>query len=170
MALNLAPFIRWTLRDKTAQHQLALRYSPKELVMEYRVLASLRDDMNQGWVWITKPDIKPRSIMKIKYKNTNKSIYCECLKIDDNYKVVYNKPPREYIQNEATITINEWYRKKLGGISTKTNEELEIIFADNFFGKLQANLQHPQVVVRMATHLALISVVLGIVTLIITFN
>lgn len=26
MALNLAPFSRWTLRDKAAQRRLALRY------------------------------------------------------------------------------------------------------------------------------------------------
>lgn len=28
MALNLAPFGRWTLRDKAAQRRLALRYMP----------------------------------------------------------------------------------------------------------------------------------------------
>jgi len=27
-ALNLAPFGRWTLRDKAAQRRLALRYAP----------------------------------------------------------------------------------------------------------------------------------------------
>ena len=27
MALNLAPFSRWTLRDKAAQRRLALRYA-----------------------------------------------------------------------------------------------------------------------------------------------
>ena len=29
MALNLAPFGRWTLRDKAAQRRLALRYAFK---------------------------------------------------------------------------------------------------------------------------------------------
>ena len=29
MALNLAPFGRWTLRDKAAQRRLALRYTYK---------------------------------------------------------------------------------------------------------------------------------------------
>jgi len=29
MALNLAPFGRWTLRDKAAQRRLALRYAEK---------------------------------------------------------------------------------------------------------------------------------------------
>jgi hypothetical protein len=31
MTLNLAPFDRWTLRDKAAQRRLALRYVEKEL-------------------------------------------------------------------------------------------------------------------------------------------
>jgi hypothetical protein len=30
MALNLAPFGRWTLRDKAAQRRLALRYALNE--------------------------------------------------------------------------------------------------------------------------------------------
>ncbi|MDT9547762.1 MAG: hypothetical protein RI826_10575, partial [Chlorobium phaeovibrioides] len=31
MALNLAPFGRWTLRDKAAQRRLALRYTNGEI-------------------------------------------------------------------------------------------------------------------------------------------
>ncbi len=34
MALNLAPFSRWTLRDKAAQRRLALRWVPLESVVE----------------------------------------------------------------------------------------------------------------------------------------
>ena len=34
MALNLAPFSRWTLRDKAAQHRLALRYASTEVSRE----------------------------------------------------------------------------------------------------------------------------------------
>ncbi len=30
MALNLAPFGRWTLRDKAARRRLALRYTSRE--------------------------------------------------------------------------------------------------------------------------------------------
>lgn len=126
------------------------------------MLASLRDELNQGWVWLTNSGLESRSVVKIKNVKTNKTIYCECLEIDDNYTFVYNNPPREYIdKNIATITISSWYRKRLGGINTKTNQELEIKAANGWVGKLRANLQHPQVVVRMATWLALISVGLG---------
>lgn len=134
----------------------------KEQTMEYRVLASLRDELNQGWVWVTNSGLESRSVVKITNKKTNKTIYCECLEIDENYIFVYNNPPRENIdKNKATITISAWYRKRLGGINTKTNQELEIRTANSWVGKLRANLQHPQVVVRMATWLALISVGLG---------
>jgi hypothetical protein len=32
-ALNLAPFGRWTLRDKAAQRRVALRYASEEIVV-----------------------------------------------------------------------------------------------------------------------------------------
>jgi hypothetical protein len=131
--------------------------------MEYRVLASLRDELNQGWVWVTSSGIDSRSVVKITNKQTKKIIYCECLEIDDNYTFVYNNSPRENIdKNKATMTISAWYRENLGGIKTKTNQELEIRVANGWLGKLRANLQHPQVVVRMAVWLAIISVGLGV--------
>lgn len=37
-ALNLAPFGRWPLRDKTAQRRLALRYAPLLIVIKRRFL------------------------------------------------------------------------------------------------------------------------------------
>jgi hypothetical protein len=103
--------------------------------------------------------------VKITNKKNNKQIYCECLEIDENYISVYNNSAREYIdKNKATITINSWYRKKLGGINTKTDHELEIRAANGMLGQLRANLEHPQVVVRMATWLAIISVALGLLS------
>jgi hypothetical protein len=134
--------------------------------MEYKVLASLRDEMNQGWVWATNSGLDPRSVVKIKNLKNNKCIFCECLEIEENYKKAYNAPPREHIKDtEITITINAWYRKKLGGIETKTDHELEIRAANGLWGKLRANIQHPQVVVRMATWLAIISIGLGLLSI-----
>lgn len=133
--------------------------------MGYRVLASLRDELNQGWVWATNSGLDSRSIVKITNKKNNKFIYCECLEIDDNYIFAYNISPRESIdKDKPTITINAWYRKRLGGINTKTNHELEIRAANGWLGKLRANQQHPQVVVRMATWLSIVSVALGVLS------
>lgn len=133
--------------------------------MKYLVLASLYDDLNQGWVWMTNSGLESRSIVKITNKKNNEKVFCECLNIDRNYMTLYNNPPRKIIEKGiATITINEWYRKKLGGIETKIIHELEIKAANGWCGKIRANLQHPQNVVRMATLLALISVVLGVLS------
>ena len=69
-------------------------------------------------------------------------------------------------KRQPAITINDWYRKRLGGVKTKTTQELEIKAANCWWGKLRANLQHPQVIVRMATWLAIISVGLGTIGLV----
>jgi len=133
--------------------------------MNYKVLSALHDELNQGWVWITNPGFESRSVVKI--TNSDKASYCECLEIDDNYISIYNKPPRVNIdRNQPTLTINDWYRKKLGSITTKTVHELEVKAANGWWGKLRAILQHPQIVVRMAMWLAIISVTLGAISVI----
>lgn len=129
----------------------------------YKVLAAMRQDLNEGWVWLSSAGFEPRSIIKIKNKKNGEVVFCECLEIDDNFLYEYNNPPREHInKDENTIVINSWYRKRLGGIETKTNQELEIRAANKWWGKLRFNWGHPQVVVRMATWLALLSLGLGI--------
>jgi len=135
--------------------------------MQYFVLAALYNDINQGWIWITSTGFKPRSIVKIKNLHNGKNVYCECLQIDENYKTIYNQSPRKSIEdNIHTITMNEWYRKRLGITNTKSYYDLVIKPANCLCGKLVANFQHPQIVVRLATWLALISVILGILSII----
>ncbi len=91
-------------------------------------------------------------------------MFCERLEIDDNFTKEYNQPPRVHIKpNEDTAVINAWYRKRLGGIPTKKSHDLKIIEANGWWGKLRANTGHPQVVVRLATWLAVISVALGVI-------
>ena len=131
--------------------------------MKYKVLASLRDELNQGWIWVTNSGLEPRSVVKVTNLKNQKSIFCECLEIEDNYIFTYNKHPRVNInKSEPTITINSWYRKKLGGIETKTIHELEIRAANGLFGRLRANFHHPQVIVRIAIWLSLLSLGLGV--------
>jgi hypothetical protein len=40
MALNLAPFGRWTLRDKAAQRRLALRWASLVRLARYRLCSN----------------------------------------------------------------------------------------------------------------------------------
>ena len=128
----------------------------------YMVLAALRSELNEGWVWLTDSGFKQRSVVKISNRKNGKSIYCESLRIDNNFLFEYNKRPRISIKkNEKTVVMNEWYRKRLGEIETQKKHDLKISSANIFWGKFRACTGHPQVVVRLATWLALISVALG---------
>lgn len=129
----------------------------------YKVLASTRTDMNEGWVWLSNHGYVPRSIIKIKNKSNGAAVYCEALEIDDNFIQEYNQAPRlNIIPSEKTIVINGWYRNRLGGIETKKIHDLEISKANGCWGRLRASTGHPQAVDRLATWLGLLSVTLGV--------
>lgn len=130
----------------------------------YKVLAATRADMNEGWVWLSNHKYDPRSIIQIRNELNKAVIYCEALEIDDNFIKEYNQIPRVPINgNENTIVMNGWYRNRLGGIEKKQNHDLVVSEANGFWGKFRASTGHPQVVVRLATWLAVISVALGLV-------
>lgn len=132
----------------------------------YKVFASLREDLNEGWVWLKKSNVPPRSIICIKNKTNNKKIYCEALQIDDNYLKIYNNSPRKIICDpDNAIVINGWYRRLLGNIITKQDHELLIVEANYFWGKMRAAQQHPQLVVRLAIWMAILSIILGVFSL-----
>ena len=122
----------------------------------HRVLAALTRDMNEGWVWLSNAGLESRSIISIKNKTNNKKVFCECLEIDENFIKEYNSSDRTntFQENENVIVMNAWYRKRLGGIAKNREHDLEIRSADNFYGKIRANTGHPQVIVRLATWLA----------------
>lgn len=127
-----------------------------------KVLAATRNDMNEGWVWLSETKLPPRSIVKIQNKNNKKTIYCEGLKIDSNFIKEYNQSHRININpNEPTAVINGWYRSHLGNIETKQKHELIITEVNSYWGKLRACTDHPQIIVRLATWLAVLSVALG---------
>lgn len=128
----------------------------------YRVLPALRADLNEGWVWVAIKNSDPRPIIRITNQADGKRIYCECLEIDNNYLNEYNQPSRYQISNtESVVTMNDWYRKKLGNLEKNREYKLEIEEKNGPWGKLLACLHHPQTIVRVATRLGLWSVVLG---------
>lgn len=133
--------------------------------MKLKVFASLAEDINNGWVWLPESLVGERTVIRIKNKRSGKVVYCEALQIGDNYLKRYNTNGRTHQINDknASITMSEWYRKKLG--ITKTQEEIEfdVVTRDNPWGHLRASLHHPQIVVRLAMELAIISVVLGVI-------
>ena len=129
-----------------------------------RVYAALSNDVNQGWVWIgLKSQLPHRSIVRMVARNSGKSAFCEVLSIDSNFLRAYNKPPRISIKiPEESLVAPEWYREKLG-IKTRSYAEIDVEPANHALGMFRACMDHPQVVVRLAAVLAVLSVLLGVV-------
>lgn len=132
-----------------------------------KLFAALRDDTQQGWVWLKDTSLPARSVVKIKNPTNGKTIYCEALQIDDNFLRIYNTQPRITINNpEGALVINGWYRHKLGGISTQSDIDLRINTSNCFWGRLRACTDHPQIIVRVAAWLSTIGLLLGVIGLV----
>lgn len=132
--------------------------------MKYKIFAALQEDINTCWVWIGRPKVRQRAVVRIVNKENGKKTYCEALSLDKNFLDKYNNAHRIPIKEpDYSIVINEWYRKRLGNIMTQSDCDLEIKETDNLFGKVHATWQHPQVVVRIAVKLAIVSVILGFI-------
>lgn len=133
--------------------------------MKLKLFASLAEDINNGWVWLPESLVGERAVIRIKNKNTGKVVYCEALQIGENYLKRYNTNDRTYPIKEknTSIVMSEWYRKKLGIAKTQEEIEFDVATKDNPWGHLRASLHHPQIVVRLAMELAIISVVLGVI-------
>ena len=135
--------------------------------MQYKIYAALKEDIDSGLVWIVSPQVDQRPIVCIKNKTTGKKVYCEALRIEPNFERIYECGRTLKLDTTKNpLVINEWYRKKLNLSSTKANEDLEITVESGIKPRLYAVFQHPQLVVRVACTLGVISVVLGILGII----
>jgi hypothetical protein len=136
--------------------------------MKYTIYAAMPEDINVGWVWIGSPRLASRIVVRITNKKSGNSSYCEALQIEDNFLRIYNDngSKREVICDPGkALVLNAWYRRMLDRIETQSEYDLEIEAADNLWGRLRSCLQHPQVVVRLATWLGIFSVGLGVMGL-----
>jgi len=138
--------------------------------MRLKVYASLAEDINNGWVWVPESIVSERVVIKVKNCDSGRSVYCEVIPFGDNFVSRYNQGNRYSISDrDASVVVNEWYRKKLGIGFTQTDCEFQIKRADNPYGHLKASLQHPQIVVRLAMEFSIVGLVLGIVGLVLGF-
>src|SRR5438270_7987977 len=97
----------------------------------FRIYASTREDLNQGWVWIGWPELPQRAFVRIENPATGDAVYCEALRIDDNFLNTCHQGRRIHIsQHPPALVINEWFRTRLGGIVTKSDVELEVSISD----------------------------------------
>jgi hypothetical protein len=135
-----------------------------------KVFKALILDAHEGWCWLRQPGIKRRSVVKITNRQNNKSIYVEALEIDEDFIGRYNKrcdealleQPNSLIQNpESSLVINRWYRENLGTLESFQCYPLEIRPANGWIGKFRAYSNNPQLIVRLSAKIAMLSFLLG---------
>lgn len=127
-----------------------------------KIFAALGDDIGQGVVWLKKTGLPQRCVVKITNPTKKCIVFCEALQFETNFLKNYNQIPRLNITSpESSIVMSAWYRARLGGLETQADYPLEVTGADTYWGKLRACLAHPQIVVRVAAWLGLLSVALG---------
>jgi len=128
-----------------------------------KIYASLDDHIGDGIVWLRKPGLPARCVVRITNPETKRSVFCEALQLEENFLKRYNQPSRHTIEDSASaIVMSGWYRIHLGGLQTQQEYVLEVTVADSWCGKIRACMQHPQIVVRVAVWLGLVSVALGV--------
>lgn len=142
---------------------------------QFKIYASMYSDIGEGSVWVSGLQFEQREIVKIRNPSNGKRCYCEFLRIEENFKDLYNKTGsrRKTIGNENSIVMNEWYRTKLGVKKTQATITLKLKSPHKWNGwyyKLKACSDHPQIVVRVATNLGIISSVLGIIGVVISIS
>lgn len=130
---------------------------------QMKIFPVLREDIHQGVVWLTRPGMASREVVKITNTSNKKSIYVEALKFEDNFLNAYNQRGRSKITEQATsLIIGGWHRALLGDLATKEAATVEIRTSDGPWGKFRACFDHPQIVVRVAAWLSAIGLTLGI--------
>lgn len=143
----------------------------------YDVHTSPDEDKNEGWVCIRNTGLEKeldgqRRIIRVTTEEgKSKSIFCEALYADRWYMEKWIErwtKRRQKIPSasENLAFISLWYRNRLGiGIG---HQSLAIEYRDTprpFWWQVRACIDHPQVVVRLATLLAIIGLGLGILAL-----
>jgi hypothetical protein len=128
-----------------------------------RVFPVLREDVHQGVVWMTRPSMASREVVKITNTSNKKSIYVEALKFEENFLNAYNQPGRVQISDPAnSLVIGGWHRALLGDLPTKEDAALAIEVRGGWWARFHTCVDHPQTVVRVAAWLSAIGLVLGI--------
>lgn len=137
------------------------------------------EEIDKGHVWLkietselSRGEVASRPVVCIENTCNGKKIYCEALNIDKYFLKRYNKCPRHRIVGQdvdRALVISKWYRRRLGGLRTQKEYNLRITNAKGLKPALCAQLQHPQLIVRISTWLALISVSLGLLSVFISF-
>ena len=141
------------------------------MVKDYIIRAALRDETNDGWVWIE--NVPSRSLIKISSEKNGRSVICQSRKLDQNFLTAYNDKNSgryEIVLGKDTIVMSEWYRSELGGLCTtgkndsigKEPLKVQLLMRFTCWYQVFASLQHPDIVVRLGTRLGILGTCLGL--------
>ncbi|MGA8151608.1 MAG: hypothetical protein WB952_11710 [Terriglobales bacterium] len=137
--------------------------------MEYSIYAALTEEDNEGWVWIQRPDLPTRTLVKVRNPTSGRTIFCAARHIDDNFLKKYNGREGTIKIDDASkaLVISEWYRDALGGIETSHHASgVSLIVTEakfRFWRNVRAACHHPDFVARVGTRLGILGVWLGLV-------
>lgn len=135
---------------------------------EYKIYASLFSESRTGRAW--NKEKFSSNLIKITSNENNKSIIVSNRKIDTNFERKYNKDGRIHLI-ESALVIDEFYRNKLGIVSTQEFKMLTIkpVGKWQIWHNLRYLYEHPDDVVRITFWLAMISIGLSICPLVFDF-
>lgn len=136
------------------------------MIKEVNVKASKLEDVNSSFIWGVNLVNSSREIYRIKNISNNKAVWVEVINATSNFIENYNKRSntRNIDKSEVCLVASEWYRVKLG-LNKNINQQIKVkkTFLPNFLKTFLASKDHPDSNVRLATYLAIISVILGFI-------
>ena len=93
------------------------------------------------------------------------------LQFDENFIHHYNENSStiKIEGRDTSIVMSGWYRAQLGDLEKQRDDPLNVVLANGAAGKLLACVGHPQVAIRVAVCLGIISVALGVVGFVLGF-
>ena len=143
---------------------------------KFKVYAALHEESKEGWVWISPLngiENKKWRVIKIIRPDNKKKIVVERRIIDKNFVKIYNdrehtKSGLDKEKDTKNIVMNYNYRSLLG-VSTEEKVNLKIKKPNMWDRLWVASSQHPNIFVKYSVRLGLISVGLGIISILISF-
>lgn len=141
--------------------------------MKFRVHTALHEETSSGWIWASCPQVRARSIVRITNVNNKRSVHCEYREIDRFFLDRFNrgKPDTasEMTMEENPIVISLWYRNALGIPGIGRNVDIDLNPEKcQLLGILRSGSQHPDVITRLATRLGVVSIWLGVTSIVVS--
>lgn len=135
-------------------------------VKSYKIYATLHSEVKKGTVWTYK-EFDDISLIKITNTDNKKSIIVAYRFIDNNFEKKYNesKSKEEYKINNTKqpqpIIIDDYYRKKLGDLTTQKYYSFKIEPVKSYWYRLRYLREHSDEVVRITYWLAQLSIIIS---------